>query len=76
MRSHRLYGVLGNRNRSNWTCVWGLENGNGTIYRHRSDHGSNDHDDAQCDDQFYLFPAEPAFHLGGKAWKQKKKAAP
>lgn len=51
MCSHRLYGVLGNRNRSNRTCVWGLENErNGTIYRHRSDHGSNDHDDAQCDD--------------------------
>ncbi len=25
MRSHRLYGVLGNRNRSNWARVWRLK---------------------------------------------------
>lgn len=25
MRSHRLYGVLGNRNRGNWARVWRLK---------------------------------------------------
>lgn len=65
MRSHRLCGVLGNCNRINRTCVWGLENGNGTIYCHCSDHGSDDHDDAQYDDQLYLFPAELVLLVGG-----------